>query len=166
MKRFLSHIRNNRGDTNVSRMTMIAVVFVVGAILLVLTTSAFRNPINRWFGKVTNDWFSHDNGMFTQSTLSKLENLGVKKGTVYAGYDEHGGYLEIHITEDKITYYMTIEGETGSFELSLQNTQVNGNIITFEDGSVFEVSSNGSTLQTYDPTGNEWYDHWTLHQQP
>ena len=56
-------MRNNKGDANVSKMTMIAIVFVVGAILLVLVTSAFRSPINNWFNKVTNGWFADENGI-------------------------------------------------------------------------------------------------------
>lgn len=64
MKRFKQHLRNNGGDANISRMTLIAIAFVVGAILLVLVTSAFRNPINRWFDKVTNGWFAKENGEF------------------------------------------------------------------------------------------------------
>lgn len=68
------HLSNNKGDANVSKMTLIAIVFVVGAILLVLTTSAFRNPINRWFEKVTTGWFANENGMFTQSIDSNQPN--------------------------------------------------------------------------------------------
>lgn len=58
------HMRSNAGDSHVSKMTIIAIVFVVGAILLVLTTSAFRNPVNNWFSKVTAGWFADENGMF------------------------------------------------------------------------------------------------------
>ena len=58
------HMRSNAGDAHVSKMTIIAIVFVVGAILLVLTTSAFRSPVNNWFSKVTAGWFADDNGMY------------------------------------------------------------------------------------------------------
>ena len=64
LQKLRKHIANHQGDANVSRMTMIAIVFVVGALLLVMTTSAFRNPVNRWFKTVTNDWFDGENGMF------------------------------------------------------------------------------------------------------
>lgn len=64
LQKLRKHTANHQGDANVSRMTIIAIVFVVGAILLVMTTSAFRNPINRWFSTVANDWFASENGMF------------------------------------------------------------------------------------------------------
>lgn len=80
------HLRNNRGDANVSRMTMIAIVFVVGAILLVMTTSAFRSPINRWFSTVTKDWFADSNGMYEADNqwlfMSKNKN-GTYENAVY-----------------------------------------------------------------------------------
>lgn len=63
-KKLREHLTGNKGDANISKMTLIAIIFVVGAILLVMTTSAFRGPINRWFSTVTNDWFASENGMF------------------------------------------------------------------------------------------------------
>ena len=81
------HLSNNKGDANVSKMTLIAVAFVVGAILLVLTTSAFKNPINRWLAKVSNDWFAEENGEFNLmldplAAYEKREN-GTYKGLQY-----------------------------------------------------------------------------------
>lgn len=67
MQKLIKHMRNNRGDANVSKMVLIALVFVVGAILLVMITSAFRGPINRWLSTVTNDWFADDNGKFVSN---------------------------------------------------------------------------------------------------
>lgn len=64
-----SHIKDNKGDANVSKMVIIAIVFVVGAILLVMFTSAFRGPIGHWFETVVLDWFDHEgkNGEFQYS---------------------------------------------------------------------------------------------------
>ena len=36
------------------------IVFVVGAILLVLVTSAFQNPIKTWFETTVKAWFNKD----------------------------------------------------------------------------------------------------------
>ena len=84
-KRLFKHMRSNSGDSNVSKMTIIAIAFVVGAILLVLTTSAFRNPINRWFDKVTNGWFAEENGMYEADNrflfAERLENGTIKDAT-------------------------------------------------------------------------------------
>ena len=66
-----AYLRSNSGDTNVSKMIVIAIVFVVGAILLVMLTSATRGPIQHWYETVVVDWFdqggknggySYDNG--------------------------------------------------------------------------------------------------------
>ena len=67
MQKLIKHMRNNRGDANVSKMTLIALVFVVGAICLILVTSAFRSPINNWFRQVTAGWFADNNGKFVSN---------------------------------------------------------------------------------------------------
>ena len=90
MRKILQHIRNNKGDSNVSKMTIVAVVFVVGAILLVLTTSAFRQPINNWFSKVTAGWFADSNGMYeadNQWLFAERNANGTYKGAVYIAND-------------------------------------------------------------------------------
>lgn len=93
MLKLQQHLRNNKGDANVSKMTIIAIAFVVGAILLVLTTSAFRNPINRWFDKVQASWFADENGMYEADNkflfAERLEN-GTIKGATYIYYWEDG----------------------------------------------------------------------------
>ena len=76
LKYIRKHLQSNRGDANVSKMTIIAIVFVVGAILLIMTTSAFRNPINRWFGKVTAGWFADENGEFAYSPFEQKTYYG------------------------------------------------------------------------------------------
>ena len=88
------HLKDNKGDANVSKMVLIATVFVVGAILLVLITSAFRNPINRWFEKVSNDWFASENGEFNLmnnpfANYERNEN-GTISGVEYVYLSENG----------------------------------------------------------------------------
>ena len=56
-KTLRAHLADNRGDENTSKMIWVAIVFVVGAILLVMVTSAFKGPIKRWYEKVITDWF-------------------------------------------------------------------------------------------------------------
>lgn len=80
MKRFLLHMRNNAGDTNVSKMIMVAIVFVVGAILLVMVTSAFRGPIDRWFETVVVDWFDNNGNNGGYSYDNGLEFVGDDTG--------------------------------------------------------------------------------------
>ena len=57
---------DNSGDENITKMIWVAIVFIVGAILLVLITSAFNGPIHDWYEKVVNNWFTKDgtNGSF------------------------------------------------------------------------------------------------------
>lgn len=71
-----SHLQNNSGDTNVSKMIMIAIVFVVGAILLIMVTSAFRGPVKRWYETVANDWFDQDGNNGGYSYDNGLEIVG------------------------------------------------------------------------------------------
>lgn len=107
MFRFLQkHMKSNRGDANVSKMTIIAIAFVVGAILLVLTTSAFRNPINRWFSNVTHGWFAEENGQF-DLMLNPFANYernsnGTIKNVVYRHYNDDGSYEELCFDVSKI----------------------------------------------------------------
>ena len=105
----LSHLKNNKGDAHVSKMTMIAIVFVVGAILLVLTTSAFRNPINRWFDKITNGWFTEENGEFNLM-INPLEGYekrdnGTYKGLKYIKYYDDGSYAVLTFPSSPTGYY-------------------------------------------------------------
>ena len=108
------HIKDNKGDVNVSKMTMVAIVFVVGAILLVLTTSAFRSPMNRWFEKVTTGWFASENGMYEADNpfLGYEKNAnGTYKGARYICYYFDGSCNVLECPEDCTTdeyiWYMT-----------------------------------------------------------
>ena len=96
------HLRDNTGDANVSKMTWVAIVFIVGAILLVLVTSAFRNPIHRWFDKVSNDWFASENGMFEADNpfmFAERADNGTIKGAKYRLYYGNGFYEELEVPE-------------------------------------------------------------------
>jgi hypothetical protein len=63
-KTIRAHLADNRGDENISKMIWVAIVFVVGAILLLLITSAFNGPIKNWYNNVINGWFNSANGGF------------------------------------------------------------------------------------------------------
>ena len=75
LKRIRNHLHNNKGDANISKTMMIAIAFVVGAILLIMVTSAFRNPINTWFSKTNNDWFAEENGDYPINANGTLRNM-------------------------------------------------------------------------------------------
>ena len=97
----LKHLKSNKGDANVSKMTLVAIIFVVGAILLVMTTSAFRGPINRWFEKVTTGWFADSNGMFEADNqfLGYEKNAnGTYKDVTYICYSSDGSYIVLSAT--------------------------------------------------------------------
>ena len=52
-----THLADNRGDENVSKMIWIAIAFIVGAILLAIVTAAFNGQIKTWFNGLINSWF-------------------------------------------------------------------------------------------------------------
>lgn len=53
-----AHLADNRGDENISKMIWVAIVFVVGAIMLIMISSAFKGPIKDWFEGVVTNWFA------------------------------------------------------------------------------------------------------------
>lgn len=57
-----AHLADNRGDENISKMIWVAIVFVVGAIMLLMVTNAFKGPIKNWFDSVINNWFNKNTG--------------------------------------------------------------------------------------------------------
>lgn len=59
-----AHLADNRGDENISKMIWVAIVFVVGAILLLMITAAFNGPIREWYEGVIDSWFNENNGGF------------------------------------------------------------------------------------------------------
>ena len=63
-KTLRAHLADNRGDENISKMIWVAIVFVVGAILLLMITTAFEGPIKNWYNGVINGWFNANNGGF------------------------------------------------------------------------------------------------------
>lgn len=68
-KTLRAHLADNCGDENISKMIWVAIAFIVGAILLVMVTSAFQGPIYEWYTKVVKDWFdpSASNGAYIDS---------------------------------------------------------------------------------------------------
>lgn len=93
-KTIIEHLCDNRGDENISKMTWVAIIFVVGAILLLLTTTAFKEPIKNWYDDTVVEWFSAEHGQYSYdewSTYEKNEN-GTYKGMQYVLYFPSGGY--------------------------------------------------------------------------
>ena len=63
-KTLRAHLADNRGDENISKMIWVAIVFVVGAILLIMVSSAFQGPIKTWYETVIKDWFKQSTGAY------------------------------------------------------------------------------------------------------
>lgn len=72
MQTIRTHLRDNRGDENISKLIWVCIVFVVGAILLALITSAFKGPIANWYTNTVKHWFTDANGNynFDNSTVT------------------------------------------------------------------------------------------------
>ena len=66
-KTIRTHLKDNSGDANVSKMIWVAVTFVVGAILLVLITGAFKGPVKNWYEDTNEGWFDDANGAYISS---------------------------------------------------------------------------------------------------
>ena len=162
LEKLKAHLSDNAGDANVSKMTWVAIVFVIGAILLVLVTSAFRNPINRWFDKVTAGWFADENGEFDlmlnmQPIVYEKNENGTIKGLKYAQWDDlFGCYCVLDNVESLVpgsivrgatfTTYdenWNLDGGIGSFGSSgmsyVIEVSADGNTVTFRDGDDVEV---------------------------
>ena len=152
-KKIKAHLRNHRGDANVSKVTIIAIAFVVGAILLTLTTSAFRNPINRWFANVSTQWFSNENGEYALNdpfmTMTRAAN-GSYEGAVYIARYPDGHYWvlekpnELPIGEvPERTYYITRYDPSGKVQttnsvIGTSSISADGKTITW-GGFIFEA---------------------------
>ena len=146
LKYIRKHLQSNRGDAHVSKMTMIAIVFVVGAILLVMTTSAFRSPVNNWFQKVTAGWFADSNGMYEADSAfpgyQRAEN-GTYQGLVYVYTQDNGHRIVLKAPAD------LQNGYTARFEYDiyapdgrhLGNTGHSGNIVISADGTTITDGS-------------------------
>ena len=160
LTRIKNHFKNHSGDANVSRMTLIAIVFVVGAILLVLTTSAFRQPINNWFDKVTASWFKDSNGMFEADNrwlfMSKNEN-GTYENAVYIAILGPDTWIMLDMPEGlrngtehegyQGTYGPSTVSHLGSLTVGWWNK--NEDVYISPDGSYIEIS--GEKFQAYLP---------------
>ena len=138
------HLQDNSGDANVSKMTMIGIIFVVGAICLVLVTTAFRNPINRWFSNVTNGWFDSANGEFNLMDnpfvgYERHEN-GVYKDLEYVYVMPDGKIRTISTNHDLI--------ENGITSITYVTTNANGSrpIRGIASGATVEISPDGRTI--------------------
>lgn len=95
-------MHDNSGDANISKMTLIAIVFVVGAILLLLITSAFNGPITTWFNEVITSWFDSANGDYVlQDPLLFYEKNanGTYQGLRYIRQNADGTYEVLQATE-------------------------------------------------------------------
>ena len=161
LQKLRKHITNHQGDANVSKITLVAIVFVVGALLLVMITSAFRNPVNRWFDKVQASWFADRNGMFEADNpmVGYQRNAnGTYQGLYYYYYDattqqyyvltpteaakgENNGSIAIKYYSADGTYLYT-GGKT---------SPAGAPIYVSEDG--LSLSNFGKTYQVYLPNG-------------
>ena len=142
------HLKNNRGDANVSKMTLVAIIFVVGAILLVMTTSAFRGPINRWFEKVTTGWFTDSNGMFEADNafLGVERNAnGTYKGVRSVYYRPDGSYSVLGGVE------RATNGSFGFNTFTHESYDANGHVQYFAGmpGGTCAISQDGTSITIF-----------------
>lgn len=80
-KTIRAHLADNRGDENISKMIWVAIVFVVGAIMLLMVTNAFKGPIKSWFDGVINGWFNKNTGDMPQVNDNAFDISNGASGT-------------------------------------------------------------------------------------
>lgn len=91
MKQTIINLMNdNSGDENIVKMVWIAIVFIVGAILLVMISTSFNGPIHDWYQKIINGWFDKNgsNGSFQgyqTSPVSGGSNSGLQNDLGFNG---------------------------------------------------------------------------------
>lgn len=109
------HLSDNHGEENTSKMAWVAIVFVVGAILLLLTTTAFKQPIQDWYNNVIAEWFHDENGQYSYDKWAQFEKYsnGLYKGLEYVCYESDGGYVVVHADMES----MKNEANNGDFSL-------------------------------------------------
>ena len=147
------HLKENSGDENISKMTWVAIVFVIGAILLLLTATAFKGPIQEWYNGVVSEWFAQENGEYSfdnYSMYEKNEN-GTYKGLHYVSYNEDGSIYVINannvseFNEDSIENHCIIT-----------HYNSNGNLIEFPVHAfhvIVSISPDGKSMMV---DGNEY----------
>lgn len=147
------HLLDNNGDQSTSKMTLVAIIFVVGAILLLLTTTAFKEPIQNWYRDTIAEWFAEDNGQYSFDPWSMYERNanGTYKGLEYIMELPNGNYVVLvdydDVASDAIspileTYYYNPDGTMYDLPTSIFPAQfvisADGKTITV-DGDVFRA---------------------------
>ena len=144
-KTIIEHLCDNRGDENISKMTWVAIIFVVGAILLLLTTTAFKGPIQNWYKDTVAEWFSSENGQYSYdewALYEKNEN-GTYKDVEYIGYHPDGSYWVLKTDVSKLVDGSTSE-DCGYYEYNADGTST-GRMPIYFDADI-EISPDGKTI--------------------
>jgi hypothetical protein len=85
--RMRNHLLDNRGDESTARLTWIAIVFVVAAIILIIMTSSFEGPVLQYTENVNNDWFNANTGDYQYQD----PNSGYHKPAASPDFSQVGG---------------------------------------------------------------------------
>lgn len=101
IKNLKQHLLDNRGDENTSKMIWVAIVFVVGAILLLLITTAFKEPIQNWYENTIAEWFAEKNGQYCSDEFAAYEKNanGTYKDLEYILHLDDGRYVVVQDVE-------------------------------------------------------------------
>ena len=143
-ERLKKHLQENNGDENVSKMTLVAIVFIVGAILLLLVTTAFKGPIKEWYNNTVTGWFAEDNGAYSYDewTMYEKNDNGTYKGLDYVLHLSNGKYVVLSGPE-------TLHNTTDFTEVFATEYNADGSIETFPCYFVEEIkiSNDGRTIR-------------------
>lgn len=144
LKSLKQQLRDNKGDANVSKMTLIAIVFVVGAILLVMMTSAFRGPIKDWWQSRAADWFKAENGAFAYEVdpfdAYERNANGTFKGVRYRCHMEGNDYWYIEMPD-------SVQNGQDASEVVVRQQIFGNNLLGWgPNNTTVEISPDGKTI--------------------
>lgn len=139
-----SHLCDNDGLVATPNMILIAIAFVIGSIVLVTTTAAFKEPIQQWYETTVVEWFAGENGQYSYdewAAYEKNEN-GTYKGLDYVLYLSNGKYVVLRSPE-------TLYNTTDFTEVFATEYNADGSIETFPCYFVEEIkiSNDGRTIR-------------------
>ena len=139
------HLSTNNGEASTSKMMWVAIIFVVGAILLLLITTAFKGPIQEWYENTAAEWFNGENGQYSHdewAIYEKNEN-GTYKGLEYIGYNQDGTYCVLKTDVSKLVDGSTSE-DCGYYEYNADGTST-GRMPVYFNADI-EISPDGKTI--------------------
>lgn len=144
IQRIKQHLQENDGMVATPNMILIAIVFVTGSVVLVMTTSAFNGPINEWYTDTVEEWFTEENGQYSYDAWAAYERNenGTYKGMQYVLYFPNGSCQIMMYPEEAVHNGNADECYMMSYDA---NGNWDGSYWNYMSGTV-QISNDGKTI--------------------